>query len=50
MGCCKAADVNFRKWFVFFLDNVHAYDTDYSMDPAELLPHNWKLKQTQDPS
>jgi transposase len=50
MGCCKAADVNFRKWFVYFLDNVHAYDTDYSMDPAELLPHNWKLKQTQAPS
>jgi hypothetical protein len=46
MGCCKAADVNFRKWFVYFPDNVHAYDTDYSMDSAELLPHNWNLKQT----
>ncbi|MDR0748468.1 MAG: IS66 family transposase [Tannerellaceae bacterium] len=47
MGCCKAADVNFREWFVYFLDNVHSYDQDYSMDLAELLPHNWKLKQNR---
>ena len=50
MGCCKAADVNFREWFVYFLDNVHSYDQDYSMDLAELLPHNWKLKQIQSQS
>ena len=44
MGCCKAADVNFRDWFVYFLDNIHSYDQDYSRDLAELLPHNWKTK------
>ena len=42
MGCCKAAEVNFRDWMVFFLENVHRYDNDYSKDLAELLPHNFK--------
>lgn len=44
LGCCKAHGVNFRDWLVFFLDNVHKYDDDYSMDLAELLPHNYKMK------
>lgn len=42
LGCYKAHDVNFRQWLVFFLDNIHAYDNDYSKDLAELLPHNYK--------
>jgi len=42
LGCCKAAGVNFRDWLVFFLENVHRYDDDYSKDLAELLPHNFK--------
>ncbi|PKL24379.1 MAG: IS66 family transposase [Spirochaetae bacterium HGW-Spirochaetae-2] len=45
MGCCKAADVNFRDWMMFFLNNVHDYDNDYSKDLAELLPHNYKAQQ-----
>lgn len=44
LGCCKASGVNFRDWFVFFLDNIHNYDNDYSKDLAELLPHNFKIK------
>ncbi len=40
MGCCKASEVNFRDWLVYFLDNVHHYDNDYTMDLAELLPHH----------
>jgi len=44
LGCCKANEVNFRDWLVYFLNNIHWYDTDYSMDLAELLPHNFKLK------
>lgn len=48
MGCCKAADVNFREWFVYVLNNIHSYDTDYSLDLAELLPHNWKNKHAWD--
>ena len=44
LGCCKANEVNFRDWLVYFLNNIHWYDTDYSKDLAELLPHNFKLK------
>jgi transposase len=47
MGCCKAEEVNFRDWFVYFLDNIHSYDQDYSRDLAELLPHNWKTKKSK---
>lgn len=43
-GCCKASGVNFREWLVYFLNNVHDYDLDYSKDLAELLPHNFKAK------
>ncbi len=44
MGCCKAHEVNFRDWLVYFLNNIHRYDTDYRKDLAELLPHNVKLQ------
>lgn len=43
LGCCKAHGVNFRQWLVFFLENIHKYDNDYTKDLAELLPHNYKL-------
>lgn len=23
LGCCKAHEVNFRDWMVFFLNNIH---------------------------
>ncbi|MCU4166725.1 IS66 family transposase [Carboxylicivirga caseinilyticus] len=42
LGCCKNHDINFRDWMIFFLENVHKYDRDYSKDLAELLPHNYK--------
>jgi transposase len=41
LGCCKAHEVNFRDWLVFFLNNIHKYDNDYTKDLAELLPHNF---------
>ncbi len=44
LGCCKASGVNFRDWLVFFLNNIHNYDNDYTKDLAELLPHNFKLQ------
>jgi hypothetical protein len=52
LGCCKAHGVNFRDWLVYFLNNVHNYDTDYSMDLAELLPHNFskELQKVSNPS
>jgi len=42
LGCCKTADVNYREWMVYVLSHIHDYDTDYSKDLAELLPHNYK--------
>lgn len=47
MACCKAADVDFRGWLVFFLNNVHQYDEELKMDLAELLPHNFKNSNTK---
>jgi transposase len=44
MGCCKAHEVNFRDWLVYFLSNIHHYDNDYTKDLAELLPHNFKQR------
>ncbi len=44
LGCCKAHEVNFRNWLIFFLDNIHKYDDDYSKDLTELLPHNFKVQ------
>ncbi len=41
LGCFKACDVNFRDWLIYFLNHVHNYDNDYSIDLAELLPHNF---------
>ncbi|MDD3076712.1 MAG: transposase, partial [Proteiniphilum sp.] len=38
LGCCKAADVNFRDWMVYVLSHIHDYDEDYTRDLAELLP------------
>lgn len=32
------------KWLVYFLNNVHDYDLDYSKYLAELLPHNFKAR------
>ena len=48
LGCCKAHGVNFRDWLVFFLENIHNYDDDYSKDLAELLPHNFKTQKPSD--
>jgi hypothetical protein len=45
LGCCKAAEVNYRDWLVYILDHIHDYDSDYSKDLAELLPAQWKSSQ-----
>ena len=42
MGCCKAADVDFKQWMNYFLNHVHEYDNDYSKDLVNLLPHSLK--------
>jgi transposase len=41
-GCCAALDVNPREWLTDVLTKVPYYNSDYSLDLAELLPHNWK--------
>ena len=38
MGCCKLAGVNVEAWLTYFLDHVHAYDNDYSLDIDDFLP------------
>ncbi len=42
LGCCKAADVNPREWLNDVLTKIPVYNNDYSLDLADLLPHNWK--------
>jgi hypothetical protein len=42
LGCCKANNVNPREWLTDVLTRVPAFNNDYSLDLAELLPHNWK--------
>jgi len=41
-GCCAALDVNPRKWLTDVLTKIPYYNNDYSLDLADLLPHNWK--------
>ena len=45
LGCCKAADVNFRDWMVYVLSRIHDYDEDYNRDLAELLPGRLLLEK-----
>jgi transposase len=45
LGCCKASDVNPRDWLIDVLSRIPTYNNDYSLDLAELLPHNWKSQR-----
>ncbi|MBT4400819.1 MAG: IS66 family transposase [Bacteroidetes bacterium] len=45
-GCCKASDVNPKEWFTDVLTRIPQYNNDYSMDLADLLPHNWKVSNS----
>lgn len=42
LGCCAATDVNPREWLTDVLTKIPYYNNDYSLDLADLLPHNWK--------
>lgn len=42
LGCCKTNDVNPREWLTDVLTQIPTYNNDYSLDLADLLPHNWK--------
>jgi hypothetical protein len=45
LGCCKACDVNPREWLTDVLTRIPEYNNDYSLDLADLLPHNWKASK-----
>jgi transposase len=45
MGCCKAADVDFKKWAEYFFSHIHEYDEDYSKDLADFFPATLKERQ-----
>jgi transposase len=42
LGCCAATDVNPREWLTDVITRIPYYNNDYSLDLADLLPHNWK--------
>ncbi|MBN2863366.1 MAG: IS66 family transposase [Bacteroidales bacterium] len=42
LGSCSATDVNPREWLTDVLTKIPYYNNDYSLDLADLLPHNWK--------
>ncbi len=42
LGSCAAQNVNPREWLTDVLNRIPYYNSDYSRDLAELLPHNWK--------
>ncbi|WP_407689936.1 transposase domain-containing protein [Saccharicrinis fermentans] len=42
MGCCKASDVNPREWLTDVLSKIALYRSNYDLDLADLLQHNWK--------
>ena len=43
LGCCMASEVNPREWLTDVLTRIPAYNNDYSLDLADLLPHKWKV-------
>lgn len=42
LGCCKASDVNPREWLTDVFTKNALYNSNYDLDLADLLPHNWK--------
>jgi hypothetical protein len=42
LGCCKASDVNPREWLSDVFAKLPLYNSNYDLDLADLLPHNWK--------
>ena len=45
LGCCKASDVNPQLWLTDVLTRIPEYNNNYSLDLADLLPHNWKVSK-----
>ncbi|HYX06573.1 MAG TPA: transposase domain-containing protein, partial [Bacteroidales bacterium] len=45
LGTCKAHDVNPREWLIDVLNRIPEYNNNYSLDLADILPHNWKASK-----
>ena len=45
IGCCKASDVEPLEWLTDVLTRIPEYNNNYSLDLADLLPHNWKASK-----
>jgi len=45
LGSCAALNVNPREWLTDVLIRIPNYNNNYSLDLADLLPHNWKTSQ-----
>ncbi len=45
IGCCKTSDVNPQQWLTDVLTRIPEYNNNYSLDLADLLPHNWKASK-----
>ena len=45
IGCCKASNVNPEQWLTDVLTRIPEYNNNYSLDLADLLPHNWKASK-----
>ena len=41
LGSCKASDIDPYEWLTDVLTRIPQYNKDYSLDLADLLPHNW---------
>lgn len=46
LGCCKTSDVNPREWLTDVFSKIATYNSNYDLDLADLLPHNWKKSNT----
>ena len=46
LGCCKLHDVDPREWLKDVFTKIATYNSDYSLDLADLLPQNWKKSKS----
>lgn len=46
LGYCNSTQVNPQEWLTDVLQKLPRYNSGYSLDLADLLPHNWKQTQS----
>ena len=45
LGCCKASGADPAEWLTDVIARIPEYNNNYSLDLADLLPHNWKASK-----